>query len=77
MAQHFPGVGEVIDHVNLSEVLVVAFRDQMGQWAAYIGPALNASHADNVRYIASSGHKLYEKEARAFFPQLKNEPYRR
>jgi len=76
-AKSYPGVGTPIDHVYLgNEVRVVAFRDRVGGWAAYIGARVG-SEEETEAHIAKEGHKLYTDEAFAFFPNLNRKEYRR
>jgi hypothetical protein len=73
----YPGVGTVVDRVYLgNEVMVVAFRDHVGGWAAYIGARQDTDEKTEA-HIAKEGHKLYTDEAFVFFPNLPKKEYRR
>jgi len=64
-----------------NEVMVVAVIEQYqghdAEWAAYIGVYHEPVNEEEVKRVAQSGHKLYEKEARPFFPGLHEVGYRR
>lgn len=44
-------------------------------WKAYLGRGNGFDEAADSQKIAREGAPLMENEARAFFPQLKDEPY--
>lgn len=47
------------------------------EWAAYIGATWGEmSEQKTIDYVANLGCKMQEKDARYFFPQFKDLPYR-
>lgn len=56
---------------------IVAVKNlTMDYWCAYIGLAADVDQKQDAEEIASWGGKLTEAEARAFFPNLKDEKYK-
>ena len=62
---------------NYYATAIVASVTEGIDWAAYIGGAdVAAPKQEAVEFVARTGAKLTERDARYFFPGLKNIPYR-
>jgi len=55
---------------------VVASIGREGAWAAYIGGCAGQREEEDLEFVAAYGCKLSEGDARHFFPQLIELPYR-
>ena len=55
---------------------VVASIGVEGAWSAYIGGCDPESEEKGLAFIAAYGAKLSERDARHFFPELADMPYR-
>lgn len=63
-------------NVNGFGCAVVASIGAEGAWAAYIGGCPPEDEDEGLKFVASKGAKLPEQDARHFFPQLHDLPYR-
>ena len=55
---------------------VIAWVTEGIDWAAYIGGCPPQSEEAGCRFVADYGAKLWEEDARYFFPELVELPYR-
>ena len=55
---------------------VIASIGVEGAWAAYIGGCDPQNEDEGLKFVAAYGAKLSEKDARHFFPELAEMPYR-
>jgi hypothetical protein len=58
------------------DVLVVARKGRVNDWAAYIGAVPGQNHDREEEEVARHGRKLLREEAMVFFPQFDPAKYR-